>query len=210
MSFASIGNRRTFRSGVKHISTVDAKIRRLIKKHGPIEFRTRDFPFESLVRSIIGQQLSGMAARSIYAKLKVMVQSEHIEPQTLHSLSTLRLRKAGVSPQKIRYLKDLSARVIKGKLDLEDLRNRSDDEVIEVLDEVKGIGPWTAHMFLLFTLGRTDVLPVDDLGIRTAVRHVYGLRQLPSAGKIRKLACKWHPYCSVASLYLWRAKDSRD
>ncbi|MFH0849030.1 MAG: DNA-3-methyladenine glycosylase 2 family protein [archaeon] len=172
---------------------VDPRIRELIKKHGSIEFRTRDSPFESLVQSIIGQQLNGQVARSIYAKLRASVQSEHMEPQVLHTLSASKLRKAGVSPQKIRYLKDLSARVVKGQLDLDDLRNRPDDEVVKILDEVRGIGPWTAHMFLLFMLGRTDVLPVDDLGIRTAIRHVYNLRQLPDAGKINEIARKWHP-----------------
>jgi DNA-3-methyladenine glycosylase II len=94
-------------------------------------------------------------------------------------------------------------------LDLERLKEKEDAEVIRVLDEVKGIGPWTAHMFLLFTLGRPDVLPVDDLGIQVAVKMVYSLRKLPSAKKIEEIANNWHPYCSVASLYLWHAKSAQ-
>ena len=137
-----------------------------------------------------------------------MLQAELIEARALNELPASKLRKAGVSPQKIRYLKDLSSRVVDGRLVLNLLRWKSDDEVVRALDEVKGIGPWTAHMFLLFVLGRPDVLPVGDLGIRLAIQKVYSLRKLPKAEKIEKIATNWHPYCSIASLYLWHAKES--
>jgi len=194
--------------GANHIARVDPKLRRLVKKHGPIEFTTEDDPFESLVKSIIFQQLNGRAATLIFEKLKALLAAEVIDAPSLHKLPVSSLRKVGVSPQKICYLRDLSSKVVRGKLNLEDLKNMPDDEIIQILDEVKGIGPWTAHMFLLFTLGRPDVLPIDDLGIRTSIRKVYSLRQLPDGKRIRKIAKKWHPYCSVASLYLWHSKDA--
>jgi len=209
MPFHNINERRTFQLGAKHVSKVDPKIQQLVKELGQIDFEAGGDPFESLVEAIISQQLSGTSARAIFGRLKALVGNEVIVPHALKRVHVSRLRKAGVSPQKIRYLKDLSSRVVDGRLDLERLKELEDVEVIRVLDEVKGIGPWTAHMFLLFTLGRPDVLPVDDLGIQLAVKRVYSLRKLPSAKKIEEIASNWHPYCSVASLYLWHAKIVR-
>lgn len=206
MPFPNINERRTFQLGAKHVSKVDPKLQQLVKELGQIDFEASGDPFESLVEAIISQQLSGKSARAIFGRLKALIGSEVIEAHALKRMHVSRLRKAGVSPQKIRYLKDLSSRVAKGQLDLERLKELEDAEVIRILDEVKGIGPWTAHMFLLFTLGRPDVLPVDDLGIQLAVKRVYSLRKLPSAKKIEEIASNWHPYCSVASLYLWHAK----
>ena len=208
MMFPNISEPQTFQLGASHISRVDPKICELVKQHGPIKFTVDRDPFESLVEAIISQQLSGQSARAIFIKLKALLQTEVIDAQALNELTASKLRKAGVSPQKIRYLKDLSSRVVNGQLDLNLLRRMNDDEVVQVLDAVKGIGPWTAHMFLLFVLGRPDVLPVDDLGIQLAVKKVYSLRKLPKAEKIRKIATNWHPYCSIASLYLWHAKES--
>lgn len=208
MSFPDIGKERTFRTGVNHLAKSDHKLCQIVKKHGHIKFETGGDPFESLVESIIAQQLNGRVAAAIFSKLKGEFNAEAIDAQTLHKLSVPRLRKVGVSPQKVRYLKDLSARVVSGRLNLENLEKMSDDEVIRILDEVKGIGPWTAQMFLLFTLGRPDILPVDDLGIQTSIRKVYSLRKLPNAKRIEKIAKNWHPYCSIASIYLWRAKSN--
>jgi len=207
MPFPNINERRTFQLGAKHVSKVDPKLQQLVKELGQIDFEASGDPFESLVEAIISQQLSGKSARAIFGRLKALIGSEVIEAQALKRMHVSRLRKAGVSPQKVRYLKDLSSRVANGQLDLERLKKMEDAEVIRILDEVKGIGPWTAHMFLLFTLGRPDVLPVDDLGIQLAVKMVYSLRKLPSAKKIEEIASNWHPYCSVASLYLWHAKN---
>ncbi len=209
MPFVNINEPRTFQLGTRHLSKADPKIRQLVKTHGPIEFDAGGDPFESLVEAIISQQLSGQSARAIFDRLKAAMGCEVIEAQALTRMHGSRLRKAGVSPQKIRYLRDLSSRVANGQLDLNGLKEMDDREVVRVLDEVKGIGPWTAHMFLLFTLGRPDVLPVDDLGIQIAVKRLYSLRKLPSAKKIEEIASKWHPYCSVASLYLWHAKNVR-
>ena len=207
MPFPNINERRTFQLGAKHVSKVDPKIQQLVKELGQIDFEAGGDPFESLVEAIISQQLNGKSARAIFGRLKALIGSEVIEAHALKRMRVSRLRKAGVSPQKVHYLKDLSSRVANGQLDLERLKKMEDAEVIRILDEVKGIGPWTAHMFLLFTLGRSDVLPVDDLGIQLAVKTVYSLRKLPSAKKIEEIASNWHPYCSVASLYLWHAKN---
>ena len=206
--FPTIDNPHTFRLGVDHLSKVDVKIRALIKKHGIIDFQIEGDPFESLVEAIISQQLNGLVASTIFGRLKAIVNSGTIKPDSLGAVPVPRMRKAGVSPQKIRYLKDLTARVLEGQLNLHDLTSKPDDEVIRQLDEVKGIGPWTAHMFLLFTLGRTDVLPVDDLGIQKSIQRVYSLRKRPNAERISEIAESWHPYCSIASLYLWHAKDT--
>jgi len=209
MPFLNINERRTFQLGAKHVSKVDPKIKQLVEELGRINFEAGGDPFESLVEAIISQQLSGKSAQAIFGRLKALIGSEVIKAQALNSMHVSRLKKAGVSPQKVRYLKDLSSRVANGQLDLERLKGMDDDEVVRVLEEVKGIGPWTAHMFLLFTLGRPDVLPVDDLGIQLAVKKVYSLRKLPSAKKIEEIASNWHPYCSVASLYLWHAKSAQ-
>jgi DNA-3-methyladenine glycosylase II len=207
MSFLNISDRRIFQLGVKHVSSADPKIRQLIEKKGLIEFKASGDSFESLVEAIISQQLNGQAATAIFKKLKASVRSETIEAYALSRIPASKLRNAGVSPQKSRYLKDLSSRVVKGRLDLNNLRKLPDEEVIRVLDEVMGIGPWTAQMFLLFTLGRPDILPVDDFGIQMAIQRTYSLRKPPDARRIRKIASNWHPYCSVASLYLWHSKD---
>jgi len=205
--FPSIGNRRTFQLGVDHVSKADARIRVIVKKRGPIDFQIDGDPFQSLVEAIISQQLNGPVAKTIFDRLKALVNSEPISAETLGQVSVSRMRKAGVSPQKIRYLKDLTSRILKGRLNLHDLKLMPDEEIIRQLDEVKGIGPWTAHMFLLFTLGRTDVLPVGDLGIQKSIQKVYSLRKLPNAERIGQIAESWHPYCSVASIYLWHAKS---
>ena len=206
MTFPDISKPQTFRLGARHLSRVDPKIRELVKKYEPINFDIDGDPFEALVESIISQQVSWQSARAIFGQLKVQLGTEVIDAQALNSLGFSKLRKAGVSPQKIRYLKDLSLRVVNGQLEFNLLRRKTDDEVSRILDEVKGIGPWTAQMFLLFVLGRPDVLPVDDLGIQLAIQKVYSLRKLPKAEKIEQIATNWHPYCSIASLYLWRAK----
>ena len=209
MSFPNISKPQTFRLGVRHICRADPRIRELVKTHGSIKFEVDKDPFGSLVEAVISQQLSGQSARAIFGKLKALLQTEVIDAQALQNLTASKLKKVGVSPQKIRYLRDLSLRVVNGQLDLNNLWRKPDDEVIRILDEVKGIGSWTAQMFLLFVLGRPDVLPVDDLGIQLAIQKVYSLRKIPKAEKIKQIATDWHPYCSIASLYLWHAKRKR-
>ena len=187
----------------------DPKLKRLIQKHGVLKFRAGGDIFESLVESIISQQLAGSAANAIIGRLRGLYPKGALTPKALYQSPPSRLRMAGVSPQKIGYLKDLSSRVVKKRLVLDSLEEKSDAQLLEILDEVRGIGPWTIHMLLIFTLGRPDVLPVDDYGIRKSVQSVYSLRELPTRKRIEEIAKKWHPYCSIASLYLWKAKDSR-
>jgi DNA-3-methyladenine glycosylase II len=204
----SIGDPKIFKMGAEHLSLKDHTLAKLIATHGLIDFAPGGEMFQSLVESIIGQQLAWPAASAIISRLKSLYRDGSIDAESLHKTPTRKLRAAGVSPQKIRYLRDLSSRVVNGRLDLEELRTKPDAELLKSLDDVLGIGPWTVHMLLIFTLGRPDVLPVDDLGIRRAVQLLYKLPELPKPKGVFELAKPWHPYCSVASLYLWKHKDS--
>jgi DNA-3-methyladenine glycosylase II len=204
----SLGDARTFKAGYAHIKERDPRLRPILDARGVLRFKPQGEPFESLVESILSQQLAGSAASAIIKKVRALFPDGELEAKRIHRIDGRKLRAAGVSPQKLSYLKDLAARVVAGTLDLEALESMSDEEIIEVLDEVKGIGPWTVHMFLIFTLGRPNVLPVDDYGIRMSVQRIYGLSELPKKGEIEKLAERWHPYSTVASLYLWHAKDN--
>jgi DNA-3-methyladenine glycosylase II len=205
---SNLGDPENFARGVEHLRVSDPWLRSILDKHGLIRFRPRGDVFESLVESIIGQQLAGAAADAIIKRVRGTYNSGVLEADAIYKTPVSKLRKAGVSPQKIRYLKDLSSRVVKGELDLKKIRRKSDAELIQELDQVLGIGPWTVHMLMIFTLGRPDVLPVDDLGIRKAVQNVYSLAELPRPKTIEAIATNWHPYCTVASLYLWREKDA--
>lgn len=205
---AVLDNPRSLAEGAAHVSRADARLRSLVEHHGPIEFRPRGRLFYSLVRSILSQQLNGSAAQLIISRVNGLFLPGVITPEKLKRIPPAKLRAAGVSPQKAVYLKDLAARIVSGRLDLRRLRGMKDAEVIEALDKVKGVGRWTAQMVLIFSLGRPDVLPVDDYGIRLAVRRVYGLRSLPKPAQIERIARPWHPYSTVACFYLWRQKDS--
>ena len=196
-----------FKAGVEYLKKRDPKIKDIIDRHGVIQFAPGGHIFDSLIESIISQQLSGSAASSIIRRMRRLYASRDFEASSVFKTPPHKLRWAGVSPQKIRYLKDLSKRVVSGSLNVESLIDRPDSEVIESLDEVLGIGPWTVHMLLIFTLGRPDVLPVDDLGIRRSIENIYSLESIPSAKEIEQIAKPWHPYCTVASLYLWKEKD---
>jgi DNA-3-methyladenine glycosylase II len=206
-STISLGDPVVFKRGLSHLKKNDPLLAALIDRHGIIPFSPEGEMFQSLVESILTQQLAWAAASAIIERVKTLYPGGVIGPAALYATPVSKLRKAGVSPQKIRYLKDLSRRVSKGKLDLDALKLGEDAGLLEALDEVLGIGPWTIHMLMIFTLGRPDVLPVDDLGIRKAIQSVYSLPEMPKKGDIETLAKKWHPYCSIASLYLWRHKD---
>ncbi|MGI0091563.1 MAG: DNA-3-methyladenine glycosylase family protein [Nitrososphaerales archaeon] len=205
---ATLANSRTFLKAVKHLTQSDPKLAKIIQTHGAMKFSPEGEMFQSLVESILGQQLAAPAANAIIGRVKVLYANGIIDAKSLYGTPTRKLRSAGVSPQKVKYLKDLSSRVVKGKLDLELLKTKSDLELLEALDQVLGIGSWTVHMLMIFTLGRPDVLPTDDLGIRKAIQSVYSLSEMPKRDEIEELARNWHPYCSVASLYLWRHKDA--
>lgn len=204
----SLGDARAFRAGYAHVRRRDEKLRPVMEARGVIEFNPGGDPFEALVEAILSQQLAGAAASAIIKKVRALFPDGKLNARRISRVDPRRLRAAGVSPQKLSYLKDLSARVLDGGLDLGSLGSMTDEAIVQALDEVKGIGPWTAHMFLIFTLGRPDVLPVDDYGIKKSVQTIYGLAELPGKADIERLADRWRPFSTVASLYLWHAKDN--
>ncbi|MEO8077571.1 MAG: DNA-3-methyladenine glycosylase [Acidobacteriota bacterium] len=187
----------------------DPVLAALIKKHGPcgLAAAQRADHFTALVRAITGQQLSTKAAATIFGRLAALMPSG-LTAEGLTAVTDEQLRAVGMSRQKGAYFRDLSEKVLSGALPLESLDAMSDDEVIAALTQVKGIGRWSAEMFLMFRLHRPDVLPVDDLGIVNAVRRAYRLRKKPTADRIRKIGEAWRPYRSIASWYLWRSLDN--
>ena len=190
----------------RHLARRDPVLRDLMRAHGKCglaEAQNTD-PFGALLKAIVSQQLSTKAARTIYLRLMALFNGVPT-PLALERLSDAELRAVGLSGQKLRYMRDLGARVHDGSLPLHSLETMSDDEVIVALTRVKGIGRWTAEMFLMFRLHRPDVLPVGDLGIVKAVQKAYGLRKTPSADRLQEIADAWRPYRSVACWYLWRS-----
>ncbi len=179
----------------------------IIAEVGPCTLRPQRDRFRMLAGSIISQQISTGAARSIKKKLDELVGSDGLIPTNLSQYSPEQLRAAGVSPQKATYLLDLAAKVHETEINLQHIGRYSDDKIIEQLTAVKGIGKWTAQMFLIFALGRPDVFPHDDLGVRSAIRNRYGLEELPDLKTSIAIASKWRPYASIASWYCWRSLD---
>ncbi len=188
----------------------DPVLAKVIGSIGPILFKLDIDHYEAIVGSIIYQQLAGSAARAILNRFKELYDGRLPSPREYLSTDMDKLRSTGLSPQKISYIKDLAERLLDGRLDLKHLETLSDEEAMRELDAVRGIGRWTAEMFLLFKLGRTDVLPVDDLGLRKAAKKIYRLRKLPTRKRFEELAVKWHPYSSISTLYLWRSTEKRD
>jgi len=186
----------------------DPKLAAVIKRVGRCELaegRTHD-PFASLVRVIMGQQLSGKAADTIHGRLVALVkESGGVTPKSIRALEATAMRGAGVSSQKIRYLYDLADHVSDGRLDLHSLDGHPDEEVIAKITAVKGLGRWSAEMFLMFRLNRPDILPVGDLGIVKGMQRLFDMKRRPSAKTMTRLAEPWRPYRSIASWYVWRA-----
>ena len=198
---------------VEHLRAADETLARLIDERGPLnlEARRRGRPsdaYGTLLRSIVGQQLSTKAAATIYGRVVDLFGGETPTPQALLDADPDALRAAGLSGAKVRYVRSLAEHVLSGELDLERLPELGDEEVERELTAVKGLGQWTAHMFMIFHLARPDVLPVGDLGVRRAVERAYGLEGLPSHEELEMLGERWRPYRSVASLYLWESLDN--
>ena len=194
------------KKAIHHLRTCDPVLSDIIERVGPYGMQFRPADFESLVRSIVYQQLSGRVASVIFSRLSAAVKGA-ITPENILKLRPSRMRTLGLSTAKTAYIRDLARHTRDGKLVFEDLPALPDDEVIERLTQVKGIGVWTAHMFLMFALQRHDILPTGDLGIRTAMRKAYNLEALPTPQEMERLAESWRPYCTVASWYLWRSLD---
>ena len=190
---------------LKHLA-VDPHLAEIIQEVGAYEIKIRKDAFRSLVEAIIYQQLAGSAAAVIYNRF-VKIHGRFPEANQLLATPDSALRTAGLSSRKIEYLKDLSSKVADGQLKLSLLREMGDEQVIEHLLQGKGIGRWTAERFLIFCLGREDVLPVGDLGLRKAMQKTYGLRQLPSPEVMHNIAQLWRPYRSIGTWYMWKSLD---
>jgi len=189
-----------------HLKNSDAVLASIIERVGPPKIAYREPTFEALARSIVFQQLSTKAARTIYGRLEEAA-GGRITPQAIQNLSLGEMRRAGLSKQKIGYIRDLAEHALSGKVDFDRLPAMSDEEVITALTDIKGVGVWTAHMFLIFALRRPNVLAVGDLGVRTAIKRHYRKRVLPTPEHVEKLAAGWRPYCSIACWYLWRSLE---
>lgn len=191
---------------VKHLRAADPVLAAIIRSVGPCQFLQRAPTFETLARSITFQQLSGKAAGTIFGRLRKAV-GRRFSAAAFLRLSEEELRACGLSRQKIASITDLAIRVRSREIAFGKLPDMTDEAIIESLSRVRGVGVWTAQMFLMFALARPNVLPLSDLGIRAAVRKAYGLEALPTADELTAIAASWHPYCSVASWYLWRSLD---
>ena len=194
---------------IKHLSQHDYTLSTIIKNIGIINLTSHRQYFNSLLDAIIGQQLSVSAADKISLRFFDLFDKKPLPEQILDT-SDITLRSVGLSNAKVKYVKDLSSKILTKEINLNRLSKMSDEEIIAKLTIVKGIGVWTSHMFLIFTLGRLNILPFSDLGIRKAVMLNYRLRKLPNEKKIRSIAKKynWDPYCSVVSRYLWKSLDN--
>jgi DNA-3-methyladenine glycosylase II len=192
---------------VRHLRRAVPELRPVIKAVGPFRLKLHRDRFGLLARAIVSQQLSAKAADTINRRIAELVAPEPVGPESLLKLSQPQLRGVGISRQKTGYLLDLAEQVRGGRVRLDRLGRMDDEAVIEELIQVKGIGRWTAQMLLIFSLGRLDVFPGDDLGVLSAIRDLYGLAELPDRKKRAAIAEQWRPYASVASWYCWRRSD---
>ena len=194
-------------AALKHLRAADPVMKDVIRRVGPFVLKAHRDRFGLLVRSIISQQISTKAAASIRRRVEALVAPQPVSAEALLRVPPEDLRGAGVSPQKLGYLLDLSEKVSSGAVQLRTIGRLPDEAVIRQLVQVKGIGRWTAQMFLMFGLGRLDVLPHDDLGIRAAMRKLYALRELPNKETMNRIAEPWRPYATIACWYCWRTLD---
>lgn len=209
------------RRAINHLKKCDPVMASIIVRVGGFRLDRRPATFEAMIRAIVFQQLAGAAARTIYQRLQNACEqavagqdSERslyggfmITPESVLALSEQRLRACGLSRQKLSYIRDLAEKTISCEVDFASLPAMSDDDVIAHLTRFKGVGVWSAQMFLIFALGRLDVMPTGDLGINMAICKAYGKRKIPKPKQILKLSEKWKPYRSLACWYLWRSVD---
>jgi DNA-3-methyladenine glycosylase II len=191
----------------KHLSRRDPVMRNITRLVGPLALETRGQPYESLLRAILYQQLAGPAAAAIERRLLGAFNNRIPTPRELGALPDDGFRAAGVSRQKAGYMRSLADEFGSGRLRDATIRRAPDDEVIAMVTQVKGVGRWTADMLLMFCLGRPDVLPVGDLGIRSSMKTAYGLSELPLPDAMERIAEPWRPYRSAGSWYLWRRSE---
>jgi DNA-3-methyladenine glycosylase II len=214
MSFSA----QHIKSARLHLRKCDPKLAAIIKAVGPFTTKARRDRFGTLVSSIVSQQIATAAATAIKGRLETAIKDHRKTTpkrgqlycaETILNFSVDELRAVGLSRQKANYIQSLSQHVVDGDIDLATINKLDDEAIIESLIQVKGIGRWTAQMFLIFSLARLDVLPVDDLGVKTAVKNVYGLSELPNKKEMESIAEPWRPYASIASWYMWRSLEQK-
>ena len=198
------------RKAINHLKKADPVMAAIIAKAGPYRAGYTDPVFQTLVRSIVYQQLNGKAALTIFNRLKEAVEVSPMTPEAVLQLRPQKMRTVGLSKQKTLYIRELARLTRDGQIQFERLPEMEDAAIIETLTRVKGVGVWTVQMFLMFALQRPNVLPVGDLGVRAAMKKAYGLAELPKPQEMERIAAAWHPYCSIASWYLWRSLENQD
>ncbi len=194
------------RKAINHLKKSDPILSDVIVRTGVYRMRYSPPEFHTLAEAVVYQQLHGKAAVTIFKRFAALA-GDPVTPEGILKLTDAQLRSAGLSRQKSSYLKDMAGRASRGELDFTRLPKMSDDEVIKHLTQVKGVGVWTAHMFLMFALRRPNVLPTGDYGIRLAIKRLYKKRKMPKPEVMTKIAKPWEPYRSVACWYLWRSLD---
>ena len=195
------------RKAINHLKKADPVMAAIIAKAGPYRVGYTDPVFQTLVRSIVYQQLHGKAALTIFNRLAEAGKVNPMTPEAVLKLRPQKMRAVGLSKQKTLYIRELARLTRDGEIQFERLPEMEDAAIIETLTRVKGVGVWTVQMFLMFALQRPNVLPVGDLGVRAAIKKAYGLEQLPKPQEMERIAEAWHPYRSVASWYLWRSLE---
>ena len=189
---------------LRHLSKVDPVMKAVVKRVGPCTLAPRGDPFISLCQAIFTQQVSTAVATVLFARFRKLFSRGTPTPKGVLRLTDDQMRLAGLSRQKMSYLRDMSERFSRGEIAVRDFPTMSDEEIVQALLPIKGVGRWTAEMFLIFVLNRPDVLPVDDLGVRKGVQTLYDLPELPSAARVIEIGEKWRPWRTVATWYLWR------
>ena len=197
------------RKAINHLTKADPILRAIIERVGPYCIEYGPPEFHSLAESIVYQQLNGKAAFTIFKRFATLA-GDPVTPGGILKLTEPQMRSVGLSKQKSSYLRDMAERATRGELDFSRLHELSDEEVIKHLTQVKGVGTWTAQMFLVFTLRRPNVLPTGDYGIQVAIKKHYKKRKLPKPTAMEQLASPWEPYRSVACWYLWRSLDLKE
>lgn len=203
-------NDQLAQAAAQQLAAADPQLKPIIDRVGPCPLRPHHNYYWELVDSIISQQLSVKAAASIERRFQELFGSEVPQPEQILTSSVENLRTVGLSRPKANYILDLAQHIVDGRLKFDKFDHLSDEDIIQELTDVKGIGEWTAHMFLMFCMARPDVLPVGDLGIRNSIRSLYGLEQLPTPADIEAIATRngWAPYRSIASWYIWQNLDN--
>lgn len=195
------------KKAIVHLKKSDPVLASIIERAGAYQIHYTEPGFETLVRSIVSQQLNGRAAETIFGRLRAAVKAEPMTPEAILKLRPARMRTLGLSGQKLKYIRELARMTRDGEVNFEQCATLEDTAVVEHLTRVKGVGVWTVHMFLMFALRRHDVLPTGDLGIRMAMKKAYALEELPKPEQMERIAAKWRPYSSVACWYLWRSLE---